>query len=328
MPDHDLHKFMAQITAEMGSEYDRIYARAAEDPGTAGDEGEENWAQLFREWLPPAYHVETKGRLIGHDGRMSPQIDVVVLKPAYPRKLLEKKTWLAGGVAAVFECKTTVTAAHVVASMARCAEFKNLYQAREGTPRMELRSPLIYGLLAHSHSWKGKRSKPIENIEQALNVGATGVTHPRFEMDVLCVADLATWSSMIMLRYEAAWGPPTEQAKLAAAFGASCGPMTAMNCSSADSQSQHPTFRPVGALVDDLTRRIAWADPSVRDIADYFRRANLAAMGLGGCVRGPSRPILQKLLSRSSAVALPMERHGTNGLSQDFRRSGLWAGTS
>ena len=271
---------MAQITSEMGSEYDRIYARAAQDPGTAGDEGEENWARLFKDWLPPSYHVETKGRLIGHDGRMSPQIDVVVLKPAYPRKLLEKKVWLAGGVAAAFECKTTITAAHVAASMTRCAAFKDLYAAREGTPRSELGSPLIYGLLAHSHSWKGDKSDPISNINRALDLGASGVTHPRFEMDVLCVADLATWSRMIVSRYEAAW-QPDNQADLVRAFGAPCGPMTAMSCCSADSEAQHASFRPVGALVDDLTRRIAWADPSVRDIADYFRRANLGGSASG-----------------------------------------------
>jgi hypothetical protein len=85
---HALHMFMAQVTEEMASEYERIYARAVEDPGTAGDEGEENWATLLRDWLPPNYHVRTKGRLLSHNGLMSPQIDVLVLKPSYPRKLL------------------------------------------------------------------------------------------------------------------------------------------------------------------------------------------------------------------------------------------------
>lgn len=291
MPDHDLHTFMAQITNEIGSEYDRIYARAAQDPGTAGDEGEENWAGLFKQWLPPSYHVETKGRLIGHDGRMSPQIDVVVLKPAYPKKLLEKKIWLAGGVAAAFECKTTITAAHVTASVTRCAEFKNLYAAREGSPRTELRSPLIYGLLAHSHSWNGEKSEPIANIERALFSKMSAATHPRFEIDVLCVADLATWFSTFVTRYETAWKPD-----LAGIFGASCGPMTSMNRSSADSESQQASFRPVGALLNDVTRRLAWADPSVRDIADYFGRTNL-----GGSSSGRLRP--WPLSTYSTAVA-------------------------
>lgn len=296
MSDHDLHKFMDQITTDMGSEYERIYARAAEDPGTAGDEGEENWANLFKQWLPPTYHVATKGRIIGHDGQMSKQIDVVVLKPAYPRKLLEKRTWLAGGVAAAFECKTTLTAAHVSASIERCEDFKKLYAPREGTPRKELTSPLIYGLLAHSHSWKGEKSDPIGNIQRSLDSGAPNVSHPRFEMDVMCVADLATWSRMFITRYEANWSPHNET-ELVKAFGAACGPVTTMGCSSPQSHAQHPSFRPVGALLDDLNRRIAWADPNVRDIADYYRMAKL-----GGSSSGPMR--MWPLSSYSPEVAM------------------------
>lgn len=41
---HDLHDFMRQISVEMASEYQRIRRRSVEDPGTAGDQGEENWA--------------------------------------------------------------------------------------------------------------------------------------------------------------------------------------------------------------------------------------------------------------------------------------------
>ena len=87
----------------MESEYQRIRSRALEDPGTAGDQGEENWAELLRDWLPPTYKVVTKGRILSADGRASPQVDVLVLKDVYPDKLLNKKLYLAAGVAAVFE---------------------------------------------------------------------------------------------------------------------------------------------------------------------------------------------------------------------------------
>ncbi|SPU47940.1 Uncharacterised protein [Brevundimonas diminuta] len=279
MPEHDLHTFMSQITSDMASEYERIYARAAEDPGTAGDQGEENWATLFRDWLPATYHVQTKGRLISHDGRMSPQVDVVVLKPNYPKKLLEKKTWLAGGVAAAFECKTTLTAAHVTESVRRCAAFKELFAPRSGTPRTELRSPLIYGLLAHSHSWKGPNSDPVGNVQRALDNAAPSVSHPRLEMDVLCVADLATWRGMIMTRYEASWSP--QSIALNKAFGAPYGPITSMNCSSLGSDNQTTTFQPVGALIEKLTKGLAWEDPSARDLADYFRLTHMGGSGMG-----------------------------------------------
>ena len=45
---HDLYDFMQQVSDEMSTEYHRIQRRAAEDPGTAGDQGEENWAGMLR----------------------------------------------------------------------------------------------------------------------------------------------------------------------------------------------------------------------------------------------------------------------------------------
>ena len=56
---HDLEDFMKQVTSEMESEYQRIRSRALEDPGTAGDQGEENWAELLRDWLLPTYKPES-----------------------------------------------------------------------------------------------------------------------------------------------------------------------------------------------------------------------------------------------------------------------------
>ena len=95
---HDLIDFIRQVTAEMSYEYARIQRRTHEDPGTAGDQGEENWATLLRDWLPSTYEVVTKGRIIGEGGGISPQVDVIVLKDVYPRKLLEKKSALSTGI--------------------------------------------------------------------------------------------------------------------------------------------------------------------------------------------------------------------------------------
>ena len=70
---------MASATKKMAERYESIYKRTVDDPGTAGDRGEENWADLFREWLPQYFHVVTKGQILNHDGHTSPQIDVLVL---------------------------------------------------------------------------------------------------------------------------------------------------------------------------------------------------------------------------------------------------------
>ena len=68
---HDLYDFMAQISGEKSAEYQRIRKRATEDSGTAGDQGEENWAELLRDWLPPTYQVVTKGSMWGGRSRAS-----------------------------------------------------------------------------------------------------------------------------------------------------------------------------------------------------------------------------------------------------------------
>ncbi len=277
---------MAQVTAEMASEYRRIFARTAEDPGTAGDEGEENRATLLREWLPPAYHVTTKGRLIGEDGTYSPQIDVLVLKPFYPAKFREKKTWLAGGVAAAFECKTTLRAEHLADSAERCRKFKELMPKRAGTPARELRSPLVYGILAHSHAWKAPASKPAENLRKALWEILCGASHPADMIDVVCVSDVGCWSEMSMPFYRADWKPDAE-AYLTSAFGGSWGPSTSMMEAAVSTENQRDNFQPVGALISYLTQRLAWADTSIRDLADYYRRAKLWGSGSGSMRHWP-----------------------------------------
>ncbi|GIJ19386.1 DUF6602 domain-containing protein [Micromonospora lutea] len=143
---HELDTWIEQTTSEMASEYERIRQRATEDPGTAGDEGEENWARLLREWLPSSYQVRTKGRILAHDGAASRQVDVVVLRPGYPSKLLDKKLYVTSGVAAAFECKLTLTAAHIKEATQTAAEIARMAAPRQGslTKSLSARSYTAY----------------------------------------------------------------------------------------------------------------------------------------------------------------------------------------
>jgi hypothetical protein len=104
MEEHDIHSFLRNAQRDMENEYKRILKRASEAPGTAGDQGEENWATLLKNWLPSYFHIVTKGRILTETGYASPQIDVLILHPSYPKILLDKKMYLSGGVAAAFEC--------------------------------------------------------------------------------------------------------------------------------------------------------------------------------------------------------------------------------
>jgi len=49
----------------MEDDYTRILENVKDDPGTAGNQGEENWKELFENWLPPIFQIVTKGRILG-----------------------------------------------------------------------------------------------------------------------------------------------------------------------------------------------------------------------------------------------------------------------
>jgi hypothetical protein len=299
--EHALHTFMAQVTTEMASEYDRIFARSEQDPGTAGDEGEENWASLLRDWLPPQYHITTKGRLIGANGEMSPQADVLVLKPFYPQKLREKKIWLADGVAAVFECKTTLKRDHIVDSSKRSAKFKNLFDTKIETPRHNLMSPLIYGVLAHSHSWKSKGSDPVKSISSALDRALELTYSPINSVDLVCVSDVGSWSSFLMPYYLAEWAPD-DQDELCKIFGGKWGPVSSMTCSAIGGEQQAAHFRPIGAALTFITERLAWHDAGLRDLAKYYLMADLSGSSAGRMHFWPQSVLSETVRHRISTI--------------------------
>jgi len=277
---HDLLVFLEQLGHDLASEYSRIYARASEDPGTAGDQGEENWAELLRGWLPGDFQIVTKGRIINEHGLVSPQIDILILDKNYPRSLLTKKLYLAAGVLAAIECKTTLTAKHVSTSVERCVKFKSLFAPGQGTPHSELHSPLLYGVLAHSHSWKSPASKPDEIIERELFTSDEKlVKHPRDQLDFLCVSDLGTWSSSKMTFFGPTFNPWSQA--LAQIYGPNGSAVSYYVGNSKNTPNQTASFSPIGALLSCAVEKLAWRDVSLRAYANYFRLLNTAGAGRG-----------------------------------------------
>ena len=281
---HDLEHFMRQITSKMDSEYSRIRSRASEDPGTAGDQGEENWADVLREWLPPTYQVVTKGRILAPDGRTSPQVDVLVLKDVYPRGLLTTKLYLSSGVAAAFECKTTITARHIEEAAQTCAKVKGLFPVREGTPYKELYSPIIYGLLAHSHSWKNEGSRPTKNIEAKwIESDHIHSQHPRNSLDLICVSDLGLWCPVkftFIATPDFDIDPSLEVLK--PHFPDPLGTARIAYSGYIPSRDRpRLTYTAIGAFMVRLYNGLAWEDASVRGLAEYFSLSGIGGNGEG-----------------------------------------------
>jgi hypothetical protein len=274
---HEIHDFVVSSQRDIEAEYARIQKRALEDPGTAGDQGEENWATLLRSWLSSYFHIVTKGRILTESGFASPQVDVLVLTPSYPQILLDKKLYLAGGVAAAFECKTTLIAEHVRSAVETCSLLKSNLQVRMGSPYKELNSTIVYGLLAHSHSWKGERSTPIENIEKALwEADSEFVSHPIQCIDFLCVADLATWTVFKANYRNAKQFKEDEMARLYAGYASS-----GYVCHGIGQARQENHFSPLGVLLAGLFSKFSWTFSDMRNLDAYFRNVNMFGSGQG-----------------------------------------------
>lgn len=280
MQSNDLIDFIGSASRQISEEYDRIQKRATEDPGTAGDQGEENWATLLRNCLPPTFQIVTKGRILSHEGVASPQVDVLVLQPEYPKQLLDKKLYLAGGILAAFECKVTLKAKHIEDLIKNSVEIKSHAEIRKGSPYKELQSPIIYGLLAHSHSWKGENSTPTLNVEsQLFEADSSFITHPIQMPDILCIADLECWSSSKTV-FVAAKG-------FAQLIQNNRYEGQVLSVSSYIGRTRLPwqrrdNYTSIGEMLISLYRKIAWEYPNLRQLSRYFTLTKIAGSGQGG----------------------------------------------
>jgi hypothetical protein len=264
---HDFFKLMAAVKESLARDCDRIRERSRDDPGTAGDQAEEDWAAILRNWLPAIYPVITKGRILFEDGSSSPQIDVLVLKPSYPYGLRNEKYIFAGGVVAAFECKLTLRGDHVKSAFQTASVIKRKARVQFGTPYDELNSMPIFGLLAHSSSLRAKRTswKLHEIVEKYQTAFAK---HPHELLDIICVADTAT----LPLGKHLLIGNDLDQherEQLAEIEGVDL-ISTMYVIHDEDRQDASSTGAVLAGLIHELTFRMAFEDGAIRDWADHL----------------------------------------------------------
>lgn len=285
---HELSTFLQQDAREMQSEYDRIRSISAEDAGTAGDEGEETWANLLRQWLPESYRVVTKGRLLAADGRRGPQVDVVVLRPGYPTRLVTKKLYLVGGVAAAFECKNTLKAEHLRRAFDQASEIDRLSSPRGSSPFAEVVPEVFFGVLAHSTVWRSDERERSTRIDDALQAGLDGLTSLRGAPGLVCVADLSCWSLMHMvydgpgLMPDDTWQARRRRTGLPPDGAAT---ISYMRFVDAVSPPEHAPPNPIAAAVASILGCLAHNDASVRPLSQYFFATGMQGSGAGVAAR-------------------------------------------
>ncbi len=265
----DLLHFIKSTTQEMDAEYHRIQSRVKEDPGTAGDQGELNWKQLLENWLPSLFKMVTKGRIISHDGIATPQIDLLILRPEYPVGLLSKNLYLAEGVLAAFECKITLKREHLRKAFENSVLIKKSVISKSGSLYKEVTSPIIYGLLAHSTSITSKTKSVTALInDRIIKEDYCQISHPREMLDLICIANLATWSSTKIYKL-----PIPDKTNLHTTY-----------TKYAKELNEESDFYPIGSLITKLIYKIAWEYEGLRPIAEYFSKSKISGSG-GGKLR-------------------------------------------
>lgn len=268
---NDLHDYVRQEHQWLADEYRRVRERAREDPGTAGDEIESNWRQLIEKWIPPTYRVVTKGRLLFPDGSASGQIDVLVLKPGYPPGLTDRKLYIAGGVAFVFECKTTLKPQHISESVQKLRVIRengDRHHTNE-TPRDVLTPSPGFGLLAHSSVWEN----PNQYLTAALREHHATVTHPSRMLDLVCVADSGTFMAERTAEF-----PDVTMRPDGSFFQKGVGAMSVYRGPD-ESNSRERQDTALGRLVWYLMRRLAWDEPSIRSLVQHYHSSGFSAGG-------------------------------------------------
>jgi hypothetical protein len=273
-------RWFKSVEREIAEEYGRLHAAALKDPQRAGHGGEQTWARILTDWLPPSYRVLTRKYIVPEVGDDLFETDVIVLHSSYPAPLHSREEVLSGGVAAAFSVKLTLDADGIRDGLKRAVALRRALHQRFGTAREEMLSPFPVGLLAHSHDWKAQGSVPRNNVVQHLRrLDEELVQHPRESLDFLCVADLGFWWTMRAPLILMPSQPPHPLLGMNPIL-----PPSAMAFTSIGETELDEGYTPVASLLTHLLARLSYIDPTLKPLASSLRFT-----GALGTTHGPAR---------------------------------------
>jgi len=295
-PKHDLAEYVEEVQLTLQKDYETIRKRVREDPGTAGDQAEETWAGVLRKWLPGHYHVVTKGRIVGSKGGASKQIDLLVLWPTYPPFLLDKKMYLASGVAAAFECKLTLKLSHlrkifensvILGEVTETEYNERRYAARAARMNFsyeEYHRIFEFGVLAHAFECPQARDAAATISEEIRKLDIQIVQHPRDMIDLVCVQTVGSWVSERCAVTE--YRIPEESNKNMIRTGYFPYPLTGYHCMSektwVSGSGHHSNFSPLGSFISRMYHKLSRNDQTLVPLANFFKHALSTGIGGGG----------------------------------------------
>ena len=124
-----------------------------------------------------------------------------------------------------------------------------------------------------------------EHHNKLLKSDHSHVSHPRECLDLLCVADLDAWAVTKLALL------PSDAVSRIRGYDIPDGPQYAKGVAwtshfghATQAADQRETFTPIGALIASLTKKLAWGNPSLRALAEYYPKTGIDGAG-GGSVR-------------------------------------------
>jgi hypothetical protein len=189
------------LAANAADAYDRAHRIAREkDPNHAGHIGEATWSSMLTTW-GPGWPVVTRKYIVGPGGETN-EVDIIVLKPDYPRALWEESSVLVSGVAAAFSSKLTLKPEHIDEAIGQKKAILHAAGRSASGVRESVSGPFPFGLLAHGAAEPLRKAPDFPGALQDLyerrahDQAEPLVTSPREELDGILVANRGFVSMM------------------------------------------------------------------------------------------------------------------------------------
>jgi len=271
------HQWVQGVERDIQEDYDRLHtaAQAWDKIQQAGHGGESTWARMLEEWLPPDYEVGLRKYLIPEVGDDTFETDLVIFRPSYPKALRKREEVLGGGIAAAFSIKLTLDAAGIRDGFERARDIRRGQAMLVGTPRREMLGSFPIGILAHSHDWKADGSTPLENVARnCLDSDIEVCAHPRETVDLICVADLATWTT-----FRVPYFPPAAAVHTPGISATQVREGYAISSIVGTDPTGTPS--PVASFLANLMARLSYDDPTIAPMANSYNAMGSQGRGAG-----------------------------------------------
>jgi hypothetical protein len=269
--EHAHHAWIGAVAQAVAAEYTAAREKLAgpENIQQRGHAYEALFRRLLSGWLPPQYEIGMRKYLLLereiNGNSFSHETDLVIFNPSYPRELRERSEVLLSGVVAAFGIKSELDPAGLKEAIEEAAMVRDGYEERLGSEIGELLSPLIYGVLAHTHKLPGG-VEPRSSVTETLLAQAETASPPRKQLDLVCVADLDCWYRTTHILQDTVGATEPSENDLYIDYWHSAYGDPALSGMPALSNSN-----PIAALVTQLWAKLSTRDLQLKPIADGLR---------------------------------------------------------